>query len=81
MSIVMESDIVRLVGACPVEDAEPLLLALQDDPQRVVDVSAMEGAHFAVLQLLALFARRIEGDFADPLLQRLSFAAPQPPAL
>lgn len=68
MSVIVENGTIRLVGACPVEDAEPLLAALQDDPLRKVDVSAMTAAHSAVIQLLGLFAREIEGAFADPLL-------------
>ena len=71
MSVIVEGGTIRLVGSCPVEDAEPLLSALQDDASRAVDVSGLESAHFAVIQLLALFAATVEGEFADPFLRTL----------
>ncbi|EQB07690.1 hypothetical protein [Novosphingobium lindaniclasticum] len=71
MSVIVEGGTIRLVGLCPVEDAEPLLSALQDDPTRAVDVSGLESAHFAVIQLLTLFAATVEGEFPDPFLRTL----------
>lgn len=71
MSVIVDDGTIRLVGLCPVEDAEPLLSALQNDPARAVDVSGLESAHFAVIQLLALFATTVEGEFADPFLRTL----------
>jgi hypothetical protein len=43
---------IALEGACPIEDAEALLLALLETPGATVDWTACDSAHAAVVQLL-----------------------------
>lgn len=61
MTVMIEQSVVRLIGSCGVEDAEPLLSAIEDDPQRPIDVSGLVRAHMAVVQLLVMARPPIEG--------------------
>jgi hypothetical protein len=47
MSVRLDDDVIRLEGRCHVEDAEPLLLLLQADPGRRLDLSQAESIHSA----------------------------------
>ncbi|TCM20637.1 hypothetical protein EDF56_102299 [Novosphingobium sp. PhB165] len=71
MSVVVDGPAIRLVGHCPVEDAEPLLVALQEDAGRVVHLGELEGAHFAVVQILLLCCPALEGFPKDLFLKNL----------
>lgn len=61
MTVLIEPSIVRLTGSCGVEDAEPLLAAIEDDPNRPIDISGLVRAHMAVAQLLIMARQPIEG--------------------
>ena len=74
MSVVIESDRIRLVGAATVEEAEPLLAALLDHPDHAVDVSGLAGAHMAVVQLLHAAGRPLLGQPANPFLRDRALA-------
>lgn len=53
MSVRAEGSTIRLEGACGVEDAEALLVALQETEGSSVDLSATTYLHLAVAQVLA----------------------------
>jgi hypothetical protein len=57
MSITLKSGVIHLAGDCGPEDAEPLLIILQGNPQAPVDLSACTFAHSAIVQIL-MVARR-----------------------
>jgi len=71
MSVIVTGDVIALVGACLVEDAEPLLVALQADPTRSVDVAEATRLHLAVVQLLLAARPTLTGVPADPVLRDL----------
>jgi len=52
MSVRVEAGMVHLTGRCLVEDAEPLLLALQDDAGAIVSLAGVARLHMAVVQVL-----------------------------
>ena len=52
MSVTVQDGCIVVAGRCPVDDAETLLLALQDQPEAQVDLSGAEKLHLAVLQVL-----------------------------
>ncbi len=69
---------IRLHGACPIEDAEPLLQCLLATPRAVVDWSGCDAAHTAVIQILLAARPMLRGpprgaflrDAVAPLLGR-----------
>ncbi|WP_022681587.1 hypothetical protein [Sphingobium bisphenolivorans] len=61
MSVMVDKDRIRLIGAARVEDAEPLLAALLEHPALPVDISAFTRAHLAVVQLLHAAGRPLTG--------------------
>ncbi|MET0375370.1 MAG: hypothetical protein ABW128_14080 [Rhizorhabdus sp.] len=69
MSVTVMGDVIALVGACLVEDAEPLLVALQADPGRSVDVGEATRLHLAVVQLLLAARPPLTGVPADSVLR------------
>jgi hypothetical protein len=69
MSVRVASGVVHLVGNCPVEDAEPLLVALLDGCTDV-DLGAASRLHMAVAQLLVARRPAIVGVPSDPFLAR-----------
>jgi len=60
---------VVLEGACPIEDAEPLLQLLLADRRGAVDWRACETAHTAVLQVLLAAGTTIIGPPAGAFLR------------
>lgn len=52
MTVHCTNDVICLEGACPVEDAEVLLVLLQEKPDSQVDLSRCTRAHSAVVQVL-----------------------------
>lgn len=66
MSVRLEDDRIRLVGDCPVEDAEPLHAHLLADAARRVDLSQARRLHTAVVQVLAALRPELDGDSLDP---------------
>ena len=59
----LEQDGTRIVlsGHCSVEDAEPLLAALQATPDATVDLTGAAWLHTAVLQVLMVVAPALRG--------------------
>jgi hypothetical protein len=66
MSIEVAGGTVRIIGNATVEDAEPLLAALLDDPARTVDLDQATHLHSAVIQLLLAVRPTIAGAPAHP---------------
>ncbi len=52
MSVTLADGLVRLEGACRIEEAETLLQLLLQDRARVVDLSGARELHTAVVQVL-----------------------------
>lgn len=52
MSVRIADGVIHLEGVCTVEQAEPLLIALQREPEASVDIAGLTGAHLAVIQVL-----------------------------
>lgn len=61
MSVRVEGQVVHIVGRCLAEDAEALLVALQEDATRTVDLSAVQRMHLAVAQILLAARPVIQG--------------------
>jgi hypothetical protein len=70
MSVRLDGTAIRLEGACRVEDAEPLLLLLQEEAGRVVDLSGAGALHAAVVQVLLALRPPLAGPPADPFTAR-----------
>lgn len=73
MSIRIEGDMIMLEGRGSVEDAETLLLALQQQPDAAVSVEKVQKVHMAVLQILLALRPPIRGTAASPFLSRNIF--------
>ncbi|WP_159717446.1 hypothetical protein [Geminicoccus flavidas] len=69
MTVRLVGDVIRLEGACPVEEAEALLALVQERPDRPVDLSGCRHLHGAVLQVLLAFRPRVQGQSEDPFLR------------
>jgi hypothetical protein len=61
VTVTRDGDIIRLVGPCRVEDAEPLTVLLQGFGDSTLDLSACEGVHAAVVQAILAFRPKIVG--------------------
>jgi hypothetical protein len=61
MTVTRDGDIVRLTGLCRVEDAEPLTALLQRFEDSTLDLSACEGLHAAIVQVILAFRPKIVG--------------------
>ena len=61
MSVKSHGGVVILEGSCSAEDAEALLIALQDAPGAVVDVAGAVKLHLAVVQVLLSLRPQIRG--------------------
>jgi len=70
MSVVLAAGKVVLRDNCPVEDAEPLLILLQNHPDCPVDIGDATNLHAAVLQVLMMFRRDLIGGSRDSFLQK-----------
>lgn len=68
MTVTTQDDLIRLEGIARVEDAETLTAALQTSRVRLVDLSACNGLHAAVLQVLLLYRPAITGVGPNPAL-------------
>lgn len=74
MTMTVGRNVATLSGRCGAEDAEPLLLALQDDPLLVVDLSTATRLHTAVVQILVALKPAVRGLRAHPVLQSFILA-------
>jgi hypothetical protein len=70
MTVRCEDDVVFLEGACPVEDAESLLVLFQQQPDRQIDLSQCVRAHSAVVQVLLVAQPRLHGTGAKGFVQQ-----------
>lgn len=70
MSVLLEAGKINLNDNCPVEDAERLLILLQNQPDCPVDISEATNLHAAVLQVLMAFRRETFGASRDSFLQK-----------
>jgi hypothetical protein len=70
MTVVVADDAIHLEGRCRVEDAEQLLVAIQENPHLPVDVEKAERLHMAVAQILLALKPSLRGIVADPFLAR-----------
>lgn len=70
MSVRIASEAIYLEGRCLVEDAETLLVALQQSPGAPVDVSGVQRLHTAVAQILLALTPQLRGKPSDPWLSR-----------
>jgi hypothetical protein len=69
MTVLVEQGLVILSGRCAVEDAEQLLMALQDAPGSIVDLSGATRLHTAVVQIILSVRPPMRGCPDDPILQ------------
>ncbi|MBM6595236.1 hypothetical protein [Microvirga pudoricolor] len=65
MSVRLEAEVVHLEGDCGVEDAEPLLVLLQADRFRTVDLDRVDRLHTAVFQVLFALRPPLQGQSPD----------------
>lgn len=70
MTVRRDADAIRLVGRCPAEDAETLLVALLDAPEAPVDLSEAVRLHMAVAQVLVAARPPVRGVPAGDFLAR-----------
>jgi hypothetical protein len=70
MSVQIDGSVVRLSGRCGPEDAEGLLVALQEDRSRVVDLKNVQRLHLAVAQVLLAIRPTLNGVPDQPFLAR-----------
>ncbi|SDA31668.1 hypothetical protein [Sphingomonas sp. NFR15] len=74
MSVRVEAGVIHLEGRCLVEDAEPLLLALQDDADATVSLAGVTRLHMAVVQVLLAARPSLSGVPADLAVARFLLA-------
>ncbi|MFE1600479.1 STAS domain-containing protein [Methylobacterium sp. ID0610] len=80
MPLVLDDDAIRLTGSCPIETAEPLLDALRGAAAPRIDVSGLDHAHTAVLQVLIAARPILEGRPVDPVTAACLAGLPRDPA-
>lgn len=59
---------ILLEGDCPVEDAEALVQALNDSPAGIIDWTGAARLHTAVVQIVLLAGRQVQGPCGDPFI-------------
>jgi hypothetical protein len=65
MSVHLEGNIIRLIGDCPVEDAESIVSLLQADGARELDLAECTRLHSAVVQVMLAFRPPIAAPSRD----------------
>ena len=70
MSVRVEEEVIYLTGRCLAEDAEALLVALQENPARIVDLESAQRLHLAVAQVLLAAGAQTRGTPAGAFLVR-----------
>lgn len=78
MAVRSDETVLRLEGACPVEEAETLLSWLCAHPQGQVDLSACTHLHTALLQVLLAAGGRIAAAPEDSFYARRLIAPAGP---
>lgn len=61
MSVRVDGEGIHLIGRCLAEDAETLLVALQEVPGRTVNLAGAQRLHLAVAQVLLAVRPTIRG--------------------
>lgn len=69
MTVRIDQDVIHLEGHCRVEEAEALLIALQEGPGRIVDVGQLARLHLALMQILLAWSPELRGVPVDPFLR------------
>jgi len=75
MSLRIDGLTIHIVGNSPVEDAEPLLSALQRIPDATIDLSRATRLHSASVQILRALAPPTVGSPSDPFQATFVFPA------
>lgn len=70
MTVRVEPDGIHLIGRCSAEDADALLIALQDEAGRTVDLSGVQKLHLAVAQVLLAARPQVRGTPSSDFLAR-----------
>jgi hypothetical protein len=70
MSVRVATDAIYLEGRCPVDDAEPLFVAIREHPRLPIDIHNTQRLHLAVAQVLLALGPELRGQPADPFLAR-----------
>jgi hypothetical protein len=70
VSVRLDGAVIRLEGECRVEDAEPLLALLGGEAGRVVDLTAADALHAAVVQVLLALRPPLLGPPRDAFTAR-----------
>jgi hypothetical protein len=65
MTVRAEGKVIHLEGSCRVEEAEMLLTLLQSGDGRVIDLSACDHLHAALVQLLLVFKPEVRSECRD----------------
>ena len=73
MSVRIAPDAIYLEGRCLVEDAETLLVALQENPGMPIDLGSAQRLHMAVVQVLLALKPPTRGVPTDPFLSHQIF--------
>jgi hypothetical protein len=73
MSVRIATDAIYLEGRCLVEDAETLLVAVQQNPGMPIDLGGVQRLHMAVAQILLALKVPVRGGPADPFLSHHLF--------
>ena len=72
MTVVLhDENTIRLIGACPAEDGETLLQHLLANRKAEVDWRGCESAHAAVIQVLLVSGRPLQGPPAGEFLRQI----------
>lgn len=74
MTVRVDGQVIFLEDDCHVDQAELLLLRLQEDPARSVDLSRCRHLHSALAQVLLSHGVRVSGEPPDTFLRQ--FVAP-----
>jgi hypothetical protein len=73
VSVRIEGSVIYLSGRCPADDAEPLLVALQEQADCTVDLSGAQRLHTAVAQILFALKPPLLGRPSDSFQRRYLF--------
>lgn len=69
MTVRIEGNVIHLEGQCRVEEAEDLLVALQEGNDIVVDVRQLSRLHLSLAQILIAVRPTLCGAPTDPFLR------------
>ncbi|GGD08790.1 hypothetical protein [Aureimonas glaciei] len=70
MTIRLEDPVIHLEGSCHVEEAETLLTLLQAKNERILDLSACDHLHAALVQVILALRPPVRDSCSDAFLRR-----------